>query len=103
MWPGSSFRVVLDAERPLVQTAKTLDDPVVYANMADFDAAVPSFIDLIHWRVNGKPVIVRRNRNPAGATVLHRHIDPPVAESQFVSTETQSAAEDLVAEADTEE
>ena len=56
----------------------------------------------VERRVDGEPVVVAGDLDPAGRAVLHRLVDAAVAEPQLVGAEAERPAEHLVAEADAE-
>ena len=67
-------------------------------------------VDVGHLEPSGEVLRIHRvamvlggDGDPAGGKVLHRMIDPPVAELQLESPDATGQGEDLMAQADAEE
>ena len=105
--------VVLDREGRDVKAFQSLDDVVVEADMGHphppVSRAVAGVVsdrirrggDLALQRgVHGKPVVMCRDLDLAGAPVQNRLVDTAVAVPELVGAEAECAAKKLVAEAD---
>src|SRR5699024_6036423 len=82
------------------------DDVVVEADVGDLGGTewrVEFLIQAAGGRGEGETVVLGGDRDLAGLEILHRHVGAAVAELQLVGVQAEGAAEDLVAEADTEE
>ena len=99
---GRRLRVVLHAERRLVEQRQPFDDLVVEADVGDAARTVRRLERALDRGVDREAVVVAGDLDLAGREVLHRLVDAAVAVLELVGAETQCATEDLVAEADAE-
>ncbi len=101
---GRRFGVVLHAERGDVEAVEALDDVVVEVDVAHLDPpeALARVAHPIDGGVDREAVVVRGDLDAARGPVEHGLVDAPVTEGQLVGAESERAAEQLVAEADSE-
>lgn len=102
MWPGSGLGMELHRERRNVQAPQAFHHSVVERDVADLDATVRSVGHLTDRRVDRETVIMHRDRDLAGRPVLYRLVEAAVPVIEFVRSEAERPAEDLVAETDAE-
>ena len=95
--------MVLHREGLPINQFDALDDSVVGAGVTDDRGAERGVERLAGLALEREPVILRGHRDPSGGVVDDGHVDPAVTEDHLVCRASQSAAEDLVAEADTEQ
>src|SRR5699024_5043047 len=103
---GGGLWVILHREGASAGQRNALDDVVVEADVGDLGGTewrVEFLIQAAGGRGEGETVVLGGDRDLAGLEILHRHVGAAVAELQLVGVQAEGAAEDLVAEADTEE
>ncbi len=95
--------MVLDGERRAVDELDAFDCTVVGAGVADHGASERGVEFLARLTFEREPVVLRGDGDTAGLVFDDRDVDAPVAELHLVGAQPECAAEDLVAEADTEQ
>ena len=101
--PAAASGVVLHREGRIVQQANTFDGSVVGAGVTDHRAAERGVEFLTGFAFEREAVVLSGDRDATGLMLDHRDVDAAVAELHLVGAQAQGAAQDLVAEADTEQ
>ncbi len=103
MRAGRGLGVVLHAERRERQACDALYGTVVRAGVADLGRPERGVEPLPRLTLDGEPVVLRGDRDPAGGVLDDRDVDAAVPVAHLVGPAAQRAAQDLVAEADAEQ
>src|SRR3954471_21316783 len=98
--PRPRLRVVLHAAGGHVEQADALDRAVVEVHVGQLRLAEVALQPLAGLALHGEAVVLRRDRDAAGADVLDRVVRPAVAERELERLQADRAREQLVPEAD---
>src|SRR5712692_10988820 len=96
MWPRRCLRMILHAKHRMRLVTQSLHRSVVQIHMRHLD------IRGQRRRIDGEPVVLRRDLDLAGCELLHRMIRAAVAELQLERGASHREAENLVTETDPE-
>src|ERR1039457_4640959 len=93
----------LHAEHRSAGQPQAFDHAVVQVDVADLGWPERRFETPLRRHRDGEAVIVAGDQHPAGPQVLHRMVDAAVPEPELVGAQAEGPAENLAAQADTEQ